>query len=154
MIFKDPHPSEVLYVCRNMRDLSRDEMCLICATDDPEVIARLFSRPDGGLHWVAHHEGRPAALFGAYPMHKGVWALYGFGTDDYAAVLGEVTRFARRDMFEAVAKVAHRAQCLSPVSHVETHKWLRLLGAKQEGVLEQYGTNREDVAMFAWTKEK
>lgn len=149
----EPDEREVRFVCEHLRPASAAEMFLLLPTDDPRDLTRLMVRR-AGISWVAYWMGEPAAILGAWPMHPGVWALFGFGTDSYAKVLGEVTRHARRVMFPAIkAAGAHRAQALSPAGHVETHKWLRLLGGAEEATLRRYGKNGEDVKVFAWFEE-
>lgn len=87
-------------------------------------------------------------------MHAGVWALYGFGTDAWRDIWREVTRTARRDMMKAVTDAgAHRAQCVSPANHKDTHAWLRMLGATLETPMPKYGKGGQDYVMFAWIKE-
>jgi hypothetical protein len=57
-------------------------------------------------------------------------------------------------MFPAIVNAgAHRGQCISPADHLDTHRWLRWLGAKEEAMLRKYGKNGEDALLFAWTKE-
>lgn len=152
MIYRDPRYVEVAFVCRRLRPKSAAEAFLFLPHDDPEELALAFySAP---LRWAAYHGQEPAVIFGAFPMHPGVWALFGFGTEDYATVLGDVTRAFRREVFEAVSATgAHRAQALSPASHTDTHKWLVMLGGREEATLRGYAKSGEDVKVFAWTKE-
>ena len=152
MIASATTPNEVRYVCRHMRERSREEMFLLRADDDADALADALAAVPG-VAWCAYHGGRPAAVIGAYPMHPGVWGLFGFGTDDYRHVMVEVTKHARRVMMPVVAAVAHRAQCLSPVGHEETQRWLRFLGAREEARLRAYGKGGEDVILFAWWRD-
>jgi hypothetical protein len=143
--------AQVLYVAQRLREKSR-EMFVFRADDDPDGLA-LDIVLRGGLRWCIWHEGLPAAILGAYPMWPGVWGLYGFGTDAYGAVMLTATKHARRVMMPAVAEHAHRAECRSPVGHDDTHRWLQMLGAREEAVLRAAGRNGEDVILFAWVKE-
>lgn len=153
MIAARPKFGELVHVCRNLREMSRSEMYLTAEIEEPELLAEVFfGHP---LSWVAYHDAKPAAVIGATRLHPGVWGLYGFGTDDYAHVMLEVTKHARRVMMPEVrATGAHRAQCMSPATHHETHKWLRFLGAKEEARLGGYGKNGEDVLVFAWRRDE
>lgn len=148
-----PAAAEVRFVCEHMRQSSRDEMFLASPHEDPLVLANVLNtRP--GISWVEYHEGLPAAIIGAWPMHPGVWGLYGLGTDHYAAVLKKVTRHGLQVMLPAIwATGAHRLQALSPATHEENHRWMLRLGAAEEATLRHYGKNGEDVKVFAWLKE-
>lgn len=152
-MFAEPTIGELQYVCRHMRPLSRSEMFLTRPNDDPDDLAAVLHIYNS-FQWVAYFAERPAAIIGAIPLHPGVWGLYGFGTEAYAAIIREVTKHAKRFMMPAIVSAgAHRGQCISPVGHVDTHRWLRWLGAKEEATLRHYGKGGEDVIMFAWTKE-
>lgn len=152
MIFPNPLGTEIQHVFQNLRPQSADELAIL-ADGTPEEAAHAFS-VTAGLKWVSYFEDTPAAVFGAYPLHRGVWNLFGFGTRHYAQVLREVTKCFRREVFDAVKEAgAHRAQALSPASHHETHKWLEMLGGYEEAMLFGYGRGGEDVKVFAWYEE-
>lgn len=152
MIFRDPKFEEVRHVFMHLRPRSAEELHMM-ADGDLGHLALVFTDAPG-LKWVAYHEDKPAAIFGAYRLHGGVWQLFGFGTEDYADVLRAVTKCFRRDVFAAVkAAGAHRAQALSPAGHHETHKWLKMLGGFEEATLFGYGRGGEDVKVFAWHEE-
>lgn len=154
MIFAEPSLAEIRHVCRNMRPSSRAEMFLTRPNEDPDALADALL-PFRGFMWTAYFAEHPACIIGAYPLHPGVWGLYGFGTPAYAMVIREVTKHARRFMMPAIVNAgAHRGQCISPVGHEETHRWLRFLGAKEEARLHQFGKGGEDCILFAWTKER
>ena len=154
MIYEKPKFSEILYVCNNLRDLSKEEMFATRPHDDPaELASELFH--SAAIMWVGYHKDRPAALIGAFPLYPGVWGLFGCGTDEWQKIWRPMTVFARKTMMRTIAgSGAHRAHAASPVGHTQTHKWLKFLGAEQEAVLRGYGKNGEDFCLFAWTKEK
>lgn len=146
-----PTQIEMSFVCRNMRKASRDEVFGIFPGSPEDLAAYLHAAP--GFHWVGYANGCPAALIGAYPVRRGVWGLYGFGTDFWQLVWRAVTVVARRDMMQAVRDTgAHRAECMSLATHVETHKWLGFLGADHRAEMPGSGMNGEDYVMFSWLK--
>jgi len=149
----DPRPSEVRFVVDHLRALSREEAYMTMPEEDPEALTRILTLP-GNVSWVAYHEGMPAAVLGARPMHPGVWGIYALGTDHYAKVLGQVARQARRVLIPMLrATGAHRGQTLSPASHTKTHGWLKMLGGTEEATLRGYGRNGEAMKLFAWYEE-
>lgn len=150
-ITADPKPKEVRYICRNMREKSRDDILPVFAGNEMDLAEMLIR--SGGLFWVAYHDSRPAALIGAYQRYRGVWSLVGLGTDDWVKVWRLVTLVSARDMMEAVRNTgAHRADCTSPEHHTDTHRWLRHLGATHETTLPAFGANGEDYRLFAWLR--
>ena len=147
----NPTHEEILYVVQNLRAASHDEIFGATAATESEFAAGLSATK--GFKWVGYHDGKPAAVIGAHPLHGGVWALFGFGTDDWARIWRPVTRVARKDMMQAVSDAgAHRAHCVTLKSHVDTHRWLRALGATLETPMPGYGTDGQDYTMFAWLK--
>ena len=149
----DPSAAEIRYVCENMRKNSSEE--LFGANDGtPKTYAKWLISTDG-FKWVAYHASKPCALIGAIPERKGVWGLFGLGTDDWQKVWRKVTIIAKRDMMQMVLDAgAHRAHCMSPATHIETHKWLRFLGASHEAEMPAYGKQGEDYILFSWLKGK
>ena len=152
MMLEDPGLTEISYVCENMRQSSHDEIFGVHSGSPMDFARYLDAAP--GFKWVGYHAGRPAALIGAIHSHGGVWGLFGFGTDDWHHIWRQVTRTARKDMMQAVIEAgAHRAHCATRADHVETHRWLRALGAVREEPLPQYGRAGEDYIMFVWLKD-
>lgn len=116
--------------------------------------AGLIARVETGQSWavVAHAaDGEPVALVGADPDRPGVWTVYAFGTPRWGEVVGGLTRYVRRVMIPSlVSGGAHRAQCYSISTYTQAHRWIELLGAKQEAVLRQFGRHGEDFIVFRW----
>lgn len=150
MIVAQPDAQAMMGVLGNLRPQSRAELAM--QEIDPEILCRYLAAQDG-CRWLVLHSGLPAALIGAYPQHRGVWSLYGFGTDLWEKEWRLVTGVARRNMMRHVADSgAHRAHCMSPASHVQTHRWLRTLGAMHEAEMPGYGARGEDFIMFSWLR--
>ena len=152
MMARFPTIEEVIYVSRNMRGQSVEDIFNVSELSRDDFAKSIFWAE--GFKWVGYANNMPAAIIGASPGHKGVWSLFGFGTDDWKVIWRDVTRVARRDMMRLVKEAgAHRAHCISPSSHTETHAWLRMLGATLETPMPKYGKDGQDYTMFAWLKE-
>lgn len=151
MMKPSPSLAEVTFVCQNLRRKSHDELSGLHDWT-PEQFARyLHSRE--GFHWVGYCQGFPAALIGAYPQRRGVYALYGMGTNAWQHIWRAVTVTAKRDMMQAVlATDAHRADCLSLADHHDSHKWLTYLGASHRAEMPQYGLKGQDYILFSWLR--
>lgn len=154
MIVKEPKLAEYSYVFANLSQKSRDDVLSITEANPLDMARALHHTQDRGFTWVFYHNGKPAALLGARRQHGNIWSLFGVGTDDWKKVWRMVTLVAKRDMMKAVLDAgAHRAHCVSPAHHEDTHKWLRFLGATHEAPMPQYGKGREDYILFSWLKE-
>lgn len=152
-MYAKPSLTELKYVCQHMRERSREEMYLRWPNDDPLDLAYSYFQKNDFM-WVGYYDGKPAAIIGGYPVGPQAWTLFGFGTDDYEKILRTVTKHAIRFMMPAIkATGAEIAGCISPVDHIETHRWLEWLGAVEDQILPGYGKNGEDCILFAWTKE-
>lgn len=138
-------------VAIDMRAADRGEIYATRWTDNPIDLAEDVVRVPGPK-WVAWKKGiGPVAAYGATPMWPGVWSMYMFATPHFQQVAVAMTRHIRRVMLPSLALAgAHRAQAASSASHVEAHKWLKMLGATNESTLKGYGRNKEDFFLFAW----
>jgi hypothetical protein len=151
-MFPDPTHQEVLHVVQHLRKSSHDEIFGASDATPEQFTENIAYSP--GFKWVGYYDGNPAAIIGASPLHGGVWALFGFGTDDWANIWRPVTRMARRGMMQAVTDAgAHRAHCVTCSDHTDTHRWLRALGATLETPMPKYGKDGRDYTMFAWIRD-
>ena len=151
MMIANPTLAEILYVVNNLRDQSRKE--IFQATEATPERYALALHSAHGFRWVGYHNGAPAAILGATRQHKGVWSVFGFGTDDWIKVWRSVTRTALKEMFPAVeGSGCHRAHCITLAESADVHRWLKVLGATEESVMRGYGRDGEDYTMFSWTK--
>lgn len=146
--------ADVLDVARRMRAADAEEIYATRYENDPVALARdCMAYPQ--FAWTAWLEDEPVCAIGAVPMHPGLWQAWMFATDDFPKIGGYVTKFAGRVMIRTLAESgARRAQCLSSAHHTEAHRWLRALGAVQEGPpMLDYGKNGESFLLFVWRAE-
>lgn len=152
MILTHCEHDTVLYVARNMRERDHEEIYNLRWDANPFTIVNdVMANPN--FSWVGGHDGRPVAVFGGMPHHPGVWSMYCFATDDFPKVALGITRFMKRivvpKMFGEMG--IHRLQCDSHEKHVQAHRWLRLFGARQEGVKWKYGRDGANYFTFTLT---
>lgn len=153
LIVESPELAEIKYVLDNLSPKSREDI-LPVMDYSTDFLAHYYFEHPMAYQWVFYNAGKPAAFLGSCRSHGDVWSVYGMGTADWKAVWRLVTLVAKRDMMQAVLDAgAHRAHCLSPASHEDTHKWLRYLGATHEAAMPRYGKNGEDYIMFSWLKD-
>lgn len=147
----DPTEAEIRHVIENAREKSMEDLVQV-RDADPALFARHVHLTSSFI-WLFYNDNRPAAILSATEQHKGVFSLFGIGTDDWIKVWRLVTLVAKRDMMRTVLDAGgHRAHTVSPASHTDTHKWLRFLGANHEAEMPEYGPNREDYILFSWLR--
>jgi len=151
-VVNDPTEAEIRYVVMNLREKSREDLFTTLDATPKEFADALVMSP--GLKWAIYCDNRPAVLMTADQVHKGVWSVYGMGTDDWIKVWRRVTSFGKRDMIPAILDAGgHRGHTVSPAWHEDTHKWLRYMGFNHEAPMPKYGPNGEDYILFSWLKE-
>lgn len=150
--FEPPSLPALLCITRELRAQDRAE-CLCQAFDTPEALAR-GTLAAGGLQWVVWLNDLPVASLGAAPVLPGLWSAWFYATDEWLAAAGDTHRWVCRVLRPALLRLgARRVECLSLAGHDTAHRWLRALGAREEGTLRQRGRNGEDFVMFAWTRD-
>lgn len=134
--------------------LRADDAAEIYATrwsDNPVELARSCVYA-GEFAWVAGLDS-PIAVIGAQPVWPGVWNVFMFATDEFDKIAFPLTKFVRRTIIPSLREAgAHRAECRSAMSHTKAHRWLEALGATREGVMREYGSNKEDFALYVWRR--
>lgn len=147
--------NQILYICRNMRKDDHAEIfCTTDASSPEEYAVQLLSLVRAGiLHGhIASLDDEPIAIIGVSRMWGGVVNVWMFATDKFDLIALPMTKFVKRDFIPIFVKAAHitRAQCFSMIGHDVAHSWLRVLGARAEGVAAGYGKNGEDFTLFSW----
>lgn len=101
---------------------------------------------------VAMSERGPAALFKVIEHRPNVVSVGLIATDLLPDIALPFTRFVRDGLFkELKAHGAHRIECMSLASNVQTHKWIRMFGMAKEGEHPKFGKAGETFFTFAWT---
>lgn len=146
-------PASVIHVACNMRECDRQEIFATRWSDDPLslVESTLFT---AGITFVGWHNDEPTAVYGAKPFWPNVWTVFCYATDNFNKISIGLTRHCRNAIIPWLrVNGAHRAQAQSIATHVEAHRWLKLIGGYEESRLPRYGKNGEDFIMFAWSPE-
>jgi hypothetical protein len=90
--------------------------------------------------WVAWADDKPTTVFGAVPIHAGVWSTFLLTTPDFKKLAIPLTRFAKRTvvptLFEKIG--AHRLEAVLHEKNTHIHRWVEALGARKEFVKERY----------------
>jgi RimJ/RimL family protein N-acetyltransferase len=108
-----------------------------------------------GFAWsIRDGEGQPVAAYGfsqATPFDPEHWQAWAFGTDQFRRAVPLMTRHLL-SVADVIRERCRRCQVITLVGHDLSHRWLRKLGARREGLLQSYGRNGEAFEVYAWTR--
>ena len=146
---------DALYVASAMRLSDRRE---IAATRGPMLMDERVAMDCyaahgyGGVGYVAYWDEVPVVAIGAIPRHPGVWSIYMFATDNISEIGLGLTRWVQNTLLpEITAAGAHRIECNSIEGHDVAHAWMKVFGAKNEGIMPKFGIGQENFYRFALT---
>ncbi|WP_319496006.1 hypothetical protein [uncultured Cohaesibacter sp.] len=144
---------DVLEIAKHMRARDREEIYATRYGEDANEVAR--DVVGSGFYWVAYVDGRPAAVFGAYPRWPRVWSAFAFGTDDWKHAVISVTRTIRSVLMPAIYKTgAIRVDAMSLDTHTDARAWLEYLGATGGETLANWGKKGQNYTIYTWTRTK
>lgn len=99
--------------------------------------------------WVAWVGDEPVTVFGAQPIHDGVWSTFLLTTPEFGKLALPLTRFAKRTVVPKLWELgAHRLEAFLHEKNTHIHRWVEALGAHREGVKERY--SRDGSAYFQY----
>jgi hypothetical protein len=104
-------------------------------TENPLEIAGAIMHANKHLGWAYWRAGRPAAVAGVWEIHRGVWALYRFGTDQPDAALALLAPLLEEGFSHIKSHGGRRLECKSRLDRRHMMGLLRLLGFRIEGRL-------------------
>lgn len=94
--------------------------------------------------------GKLYAVFGCVPVWPGVVETFFIPSKDFDKKKVAGIKLVKQN--EEIMKRAlnvHREQTTCPVTNKVAKRWLEFLGYSQEGIMKEYGPNREDHYRFA-----
>lgn len=142
----------VEYIIANLRLRDREEIFALRWDNDERALADDLLRFAGAMTWAWWRDGVPVSLQGAWPVRRGVWSCWAFGTDEWPRVVLSMTKHARRFIIPALLRARfHRAEAVALATHTDSRRWLEALGAREEGIRHGFGRNGEDFVSYVWT---
>jgi hypothetical protein len=97
--------------------------------------------------------GEPTTMGAAVEVWPGVISVLFFATDNFPRISIGLTCFLQRELVPRLLEAGvHRIQAVSMQGHDDAHRWLQVLGLKQEAVFPGFGKNGEDFVQFAMVK--
>lgn len=155
MIVEAATPQMVRKVALAMRERDKEEFFAVSsALTTDELVFSIVAR--FGQHRdviVAGDEAGPIAVGGLIRHRPNVASLLMFANDGLPRIGADLTRFIRNRLFPSYrADGVHRIECASIDGYAEVHRWLKVLGLKQEAVMPGYGRGGETYIQFAWVE--
>lgn len=149
-LYTKPTIFDLLAICHHAPEDEREQYEAFFGQkyDANELAARLSLSP--GPSWVLLDDKKPIVAAGFELIRPGVWQDWMVSTEAAwsPANWRTVTRHVREVMDAMLKTDAHRLQCVSLRSRIQAHRWYKVLGLRQEGVLEAYGADGQDAIMF------
>lgn len=157
MLVEPPTRDELVSVAMAMRHRDLLEMQALLGTEGRFPTAEaLVARWEPILPhmFCAKLPGEPIAVGAVVLPRRNVASIGMVATGRFNRVAIDLTRFLLRRLFPALrAEGVHRIECMSMAGHKEVHRWLRILGLREEGRLRGYGSNGEDFHSFGWVQD-
>jgi hypothetical protein len=99
--------------------------------------------------------GLPQAAWGLCLPRKGVANGWAFGTEHWGRALPTLMRHIRRFWVPWVLDQGiHRIECSALAHRKDVERFLALIGARPEAVLQQWGVNGEDFVSYRWLADE
>lgn len=157
MLVEPPTRDELVSVAMAMRHRDLMEMQALMGTEGRIPTAEaLVARWEPFLPTLmcAKLPGEPVAVGLVICPRPNVATIGMIATGRFNRVAVGLTRFLLRVLFPALrAEGIHRIDCLSMDGHEEAHRWLRVLGLREEGRVAGMGSNGEAFHYFAWVND-
>jgi len=144
---------QFLQVCDGMPADEREQYEAFCGVKYDVQEAALTFANRTGPNWVLCADEKPLCIAGFDYLRPGVWQDWMITTPDcWDKYWRSVTKHTKRVMDAMLETEAHRLQCVSLRSRIQAHKWYRVLGLKQDGILPGYGVDGQDAILFSRCK--
>tara|TARA_R110001599_G_scaffold309065_1_gene515986 strand:- start:169 stop:762 length:594 start_codon:yes stop_codon:yes gene_type:complete len=147
---------DVSYIAGNLRACDRQEIfCQLPAGSSASDIGFICTRP--GTSFIAYLDGKPVMVFGFDPITLAGNALnaWAFGTRDSRHVVRHVTGWVKDNLLrEWLCNGITRIEARSLAQHRSAHRWLKAIGAVEEGPIGGLGRDGENFILFAWHRSR
>lgn len=134
-----------------MREADRSELVALLGPFESAPLATTILAASGDEAFVAYLDDQPTVLMGLTPVFPGVMSGWAWGTRRMWRCVPEMTRFCCARWRDHMAAGVRRIEVRTAIDHDLSHRWLRKLGAKPEGILTDYGDGL-DFVIYALTR--
>jgi len=141
--------SMVQYVIDRLRAADREEMA--AAGTDMDTLAHMLMRHSQFAFCAWDYDCGPISVWGMVLKRPGVGTAYAFGTDEWPRAVLPMVRQIHGFIVPYLAEAGiHRVDAVALLKRDDVRRFMRLIGAKAEGVLHGYGTEGEDFVSYRW----
>lgn len=149
---------QIYDVAMRMRQRDYDELTCLGYTNSREGLAEEIALrycQHGCSYAIGLPDIGPIVIFTYSDLRPGVLSFGMFATEDIQKISKQLTKWVISDIIEKVVDDRyHRVEVESIHDYSPIHKWLKLLGFKEESLLRAYGRNGEDFKKFSWVREQ
>lgn len=151
-----PTKADVRQVAVQMRAKDAEEFLAVSHGNFGDLVERLVARYGDAPDAFVFFDGDEPVAIGAMVEHRpNVVTLCFFATDAFKRIAFDVAKFARQRLFPGYkARGVHRIECVSIAGYADAHRWIEMLGLRQEAVMPRYGRGGETYHQFAWVADE
>jgi len=140
-------------VLDNLRVADAEEMAA-CGTD-MTTLAHMLMRHSQFAFCAWDFDCGPISVWGMVKKRPGVGAGYAFGTDDWGRAVLPMVRQIRGFVLPYLVDAGiHRVEAVAMRKREDVRRFMALIGARPEGILSNYGTEREDFVSYRWLSDE
>lgn len=144
---------DIRFVLENLREIDRRE--LTAAGCDFEMLPFIILQNSVFCFCAVDESLMPQAVWGMMAQRKGVGTGFAFGTQHWSRALLPMLKNIRGFVLRfLVMQGYHRVECMALSHRTDVERFLELIGAYPEAVLQQWGTNGEDFTSYRWLADE
>jgi hypothetical protein len=142
---------DLSYVASRLRPDDKAEVDAQFDDWSPALIAALSLRDHA---YVVLVDENPEAAFGAgRTQHRALWTAWSFMSRRGWRAVPRITEFVRAVMIPDIyASGGQRVEARALADNHSARRWLKRMGATEQGLLRNYGRNGEDFVLFEWCR--
>lgn len=149
---------QIYDVALRMRERDYTELSCLGYTEGREALAESITlqyTSHGCSYAIGLPDIGPIVIFTYSDVRPGVLSFGMFATEDIQKISKQLTKWVINDIIgKVIDDRYHRVEVESIHDYTPIHKWLRLLGFKEEALLRKHGRNGEDFKKFSWIREE
>lgn len=154
----EPTRGAIDYIAMHMRDEDWNEIVNLLDHDSRiqfgwQAYMLMTTRGRGRVVW---HDRKPAIGVAFIEHRPGLWDVQMYGTDDFRFAAKHALRWIRDTLPDLRDNLGgRRLQADSHIDHVEAHRFMRMLGARQEGEpMRKFGKDGSSYLRFVWIDDE
>jgi hypothetical protein len=150
---EQPTVRDIQFVLENLRELDKRE--LLATGVDLDVLPFIILQNSVFCFCAVDAGYMPHAVWGMMVQRKGVGTGFAFGTQHWGKALVPIVKNIRRFVLPfLLTQGYHRVECMALSHRKDVERFLALIGARPEAVLQQWGSGQEDFTTYRWLADE